>query len=212
MGGSGTTLLASSTLCGEEAVSPTIRIVPYDSTWPEEFHSVALPLRQALSALAMRIDHIGSTSVPGLPAKDIIDVQVTVAVLDGLTISDALAPLGYMIHNGIAGDHIPPDWDPSPEQWRKLYFYAPSHQRATHLHVRQAGRANQLYPILFRDYLRVTPAASRAYAQVKQALATLHPDDVAAYYDVKDPVCDIIMAGATRWAADTQYAPGPSDL
>ena len=55
-----------------------ITIVPYDASWPEAFDAVARPLRTVLGALALRIDHIGSTSVPGLAAKDIIDVQVTV--------------------------------------------------------------------------------------------------------------------------------------
>ena len=59
-----------------------ITIVAYDTSWPEAFISVAQPLRTALGELALRIDHIGSTSVPGLAAKDVIDVQVTVATLD----------------------------------------------------------------------------------------------------------------------------------
>ncbi|MGH2482027.1 MAG: GrpB family protein, partial [Ktedonobacteraceae bacterium] len=58
-----------------------ITIVPYDTNWPAAFIEVARPLRAALGDLALRIDHIGSTSVPGLAAKDIIDVQITVADL-----------------------------------------------------------------------------------------------------------------------------------
>jgi GrpB-like predicted nucleotidyltransferase (UPF0157 family) len=65
---------------------------------------------------------------------------------------------------------------------------------------------------LFRDYLRADARARDAYAQIKEALARLHPDDVEAYYDVKDPVCDIIAAAAEWWAVATDYAPGPSDL
>jgi GrpB-like predicted nucleotidyltransferase (UPF0157 family) len=64
---------------------------------------------------------------------------------------------------------------------------------------------------LFRDYLRANPSTTAAYRQVKEALARLHPDDAEAYYDVKDPVCDIIIDGAERWALDTGYAPGPPD-
>jgi GrpB-like predicted nucleotidyltransferase (UPF0157 family) len=59
--------------------------------------------------------------------------------------------------------------------------------------------------LLFRDYLRFSPAAAAAYAQVKVALARLHPDDAKAYYDVKDPVCDLVMDAAERWAADTRW-------
>jgi GrpB-like predicted nucleotidyltransferase (UPF0157 family) len=188
-----------------------IAIVPYDERWPAEFERIATPLRAALGDLALRIDHIGSTAVPGLPAKDVVDVQVTVAALDAAAIAAALAPLGYAPYPGIAEDHVPPGRTDAPAEWRKLYFFAPPGQRRTHLHVRQAGRSNQRYALLFRDYLRATPATAAAYARVKAALARLHPADENAYYDVKDPVCDIVIAAAERWAAETGYVPGPSD-
>jgi len=188
-----------------------IEIVLYDRRWPAEFRRVGVPLRAALGDLAVRIDHIGSTAVPGLAAKDIVDVQVTAAALDAAAFAAALAPLGYTPQEGITSDHAPPGRDGAPEEWRKLYFRAPAGQRRTHLHVRQVGRANQRYALLFRDYLRAAPHAAGAYRQVKEALARLHPDDVNAYDDVKDPVCDIIMAAAESWAVETAYAPGLSD-
>ena len=77
--------------------------------------------------------------------------------------------------------------------------------------MRVAGRANQRYAVLFRDYLRTNPATAVAYAHVKLALATYHADDVEAYYAIKDPVCDVIMGGAEHWAATTGWVPGPSD-
>lgn len=178
-----------------------IVIVPYDCRWPEEFRRTETALHEALGSLALRIDHIGSTAVPGLAAKDIIDVQITVAALDAGAIATALAPLGYTLLEYITGDHMPPGRTDPPEEWRKLMFRPPAEQRRTNLHVRQAGRANQRYALLFRDYLRADPAAAAAYAQVKTALARLHPEDLDAYYDVKDPVCDLIMGAAVRWAA-----------
>ena len=189
----------------------TITIVPYDERWPAEFDRIGAALHETLGALAVRIDHIGSTAVPGLAAKDVIDVQVTVAALDAAAIATALAPLGYTVFDGIVADHVPPGQDDAPAEWQKLYFRAPAGQRRTHLHVRQQGRANQRYALLFRDYLRAAPATAAAYARVKQALARLHPADQDAYYDVKDPVCDIVIDAAERWAAATGYAPGPSD-
>lgn len=189
-----------------------IVIVPYDTRWPAAFQALGRPLRAALGDLAERIDHIGSTSVPGLAAKDIIDIQVTVAALDAGALSRALAPLGYTLAPDIVNDHIPPGHESdAPDEWRKLYFRPPAAQRPTHLHVRQAGRANQRYALLFRDYLRADPLARGGYERVKRALAHLHPDDVDAYYAVKDPVCDIVIAAAERWAISTQYAPRPSD-
>lgn len=188
-----------------------IAIVSYDERWPDEFRRIGAALRAALGDLALRIDHIGSTAVPGLAAKDVIDVQVTVRSLDPGPIAAALAGAGYTLRDGIIGDHVPPGRDDDPAEWRKLYAQPPAGQRRTHLHVRQAGRANQRYALLFRDYLRATPPVAAAYRQVKEALARLHPEDVDAYYDVKDPVCDIIIDGAERWALDTGYVPGPSD-
>ncbi len=189
-----------------------IKIVPSDDCWPAEFGRIAAPLRAALGALAVRIDHIGSTAVPGLAAKDLIDIQVTVAALDAPVISAALAPLGYTLRTDITGDHLPPGRTTAPEEWRKLYFRPPAGQRPTHLHIRQAGRANQRYALLFRNYLRADSGAALAYGQIKTALARLHPNDEVAYYDVKDPVCDIISAAAELWATAIAYTPGPSDL
>lgn len=188
--------------------TPTIVIVPYDPTWPDEFAALAAPIRHAMGALALRVDHIGSTSVPGLAAKDIIDIQITVADLRNDAIRDRLATFGYTEHPTIAGDHIPPglsDEDADPARWRKRYFRAPAEIRPMHLHVRQAGLPNQRYPLLFRDYLRATPMAAGAYRQIKEALARLHPNDVEAYYDVKDPACDLIFDAAERWAAQTGW-------
>ena len=190
-----------------------IEIVTYDEGWPGEFRAIGGAIREAMGALALRVDHIGSTSVPGLAAKDVIDIQVTVRELDAPAIAAALAPLGYTPHATIDRDHVPPGAEGQPaDQWRKLNFRPPAGQRRTHLHVRRAGNANQRYALLFRDYLRASPAAAEGYRRVKEALARLHPDDIEAYLDVKDPVCDLIMDAAERWAAATGYAPGPPDL
>jgi GrpB-like predicted nucleotidyltransferase (UPF0157 family) len=189
-----------------------ITIVPSGPQWPLEFRRIGMPLREALGDRAVRIDHIGSTAVPGLAAKEVIDVQVTVATLDAGKLVRALAPLGYTLWEGITGDHLPPGRDDPPEEWRKLFFRAAEGQRRPNLHIRQAGRANQRYALLLRDYLRADLRVRGVYEQVKETLARLHPEDLDAYYDVKDPVCDIIMVAAERWASEMSYAPGPSDL
>ncbi len=85
-------------------------------------------------------------------------------------------------------------------------MYRPaSGARPMNIHVRRAGSANGRYALLFRDYLRAQPLASEAYGLVKRALAQHGPSDWELYYDVKDPVCDIIMAGAEDWAASTGW-------
>jgi len=186
-----------------------IRIVPYDDNWPNEFAALGRALRQALSADALRIDHIGSTSVPGLAAKDVIDVQITVSAL-GPAIQETLQAIEYVRSPHLA-DHVPPGAEGSPDDWAKWVFTEPPGHRATNVHVRVAGRPNQRFPLLFRDFLRSNAVAREAYERVKVALARLHPEDINAYSAVKDPVCDIIFEAAESWAAKAKWAPGPSD-
>ncbi|WP_220193267.1 GrpB family protein [Ktedonospora formicarum] len=189
-----------------------LNIISYNTAWPQEFATIAQQLRAALGNLALRIDHIGSTSVPGLAAKDIIDVQVTVQDFTHTAqLIDILSSLGYTWIERITGDHVPPNYQGAETDWQKIVFRHPTTQRPTNLHVRAQGRPNQRYPILFRDYLRAHPVASAAYAQIKQALSQRHPDDVDFYYDIKDPLCDIVIEAAYDWAHTTNWQPGPSD-
>ena len=186
-----------------------IEIVDYRDSWPAEFRTLASRLRQGLGALALRIDHIGSTSVPGLPAKDIIDIQVSVAALSA-EVTGALAAIGYTLAEGTWRDHHPPNWRGPDSDWDKFFFWAPSGTRRTNTHVRVLGRANQRYPLLFRDYLRAHSTTAMAYAELKRRLAE-HLADPARYPDVKDPAVDLIYLAAEDWAATTQWQPGPPD-
>lgn len=188
---------------------PMIVIAAYRQDWPDEFAHLGRKLREVLGDLALRIDHIGSTSVPGLAAKDIIDIQVSVSALT-TELRDALDRSGYEARTHITRDHVPPGVPEDAEQWMKWFFNQRDGARRVNLHVRIAGRANQRYALLFRDYLRANAEAAAAYAQVKRALASAHAEDEEAYYAVKDPVCDIIMAGAEVWATATKWEPGPS--
>ncbi|GCE31561.1 hypothetical protein KDA_70450 [Dictyobacter alpinus] len=114
-----------------------ITIVPYDTDWPEQFMLVARPLRAALGDLALRIDHIGSTSVPDLAAKDIIDVQITVADFACTPqLVTLLGTLGYTQAPGIVSDHVPPLYEGPATDWEKRYFRQPADLRPMHLHVR----------------------------------------------------------------------------
>ena len=180
-----------------------VAIVESRATWPTEFEAISSSLHDALGALALRIDHIGSTSVPGLPAKDVIDVQLTVAALDRDRLTRAVARVGFA-EQGIGHDHRPPGATGPDDDWRKLFFQAGS-GRPVNLHVRVAGRPNQRYPLLFRDYLRAHPESAAAYANLKRALAALGIDR-GVYADVKDPACDLIFIAAEDWAAQTGWA------
>ena len=181
-----------------------IVIVAYRPEWQEEFERIRDWLAGALGEVALRIDHIGSTAVPGLAAKDIIDIQVTVAALDTSVLDPAFERIDCSRVLDIDRDHVPPTASDG-EGWRKLYYRPPADMRPTHLHVRRAGSANGRYALLCRDYLRAHPLAADGYAQVKRALVGHDSFNVDFYYDVKDPVCDIIMAGAEDWATATGW-------
>lgn len=187
-----------------------ITIVPYQSKWLNEFHEIGKGLHAELGSLALRIDHIGSTSVPDLAAKDRIDIQVTVA---GLTpeVEQALNRAGFIRNEEINEDHLPPGVLEATDQWKKWFFSPTQAKRLVNLHVRIIGNPNQRYPLLFRDYLRATPLSAQAYARVKMALAHYHPDDIYAYCEIKDPVCDLIIEAAEVWAKTNNWQPGPSD-
>jgi GrpB-like predicted nucleotidyltransferase (UPF0157 family) len=186
-----------------------VEIVSYQESWPSEFRETASALRRSLGELALRIDHIGSTSVPGLSAKDVIDIQISVAALDD-PVKLAVAALGYARVEGINADHRPPNYTGPGTQWEKWYFRPPLGQRPTHTHVRVQGRANQRYALLFREFLRGHPATAGAYAELKRRLAR-HLADPDNYPEVKDPAMDLIYFAAEEWAAATQWQPGPSD-
>lgn len=172
-----------------------IAIVDYDPIWPAEFDAIRAVLQEALGPLALSIDHIGSTAVPGLGAKDVIDVQVTVAAL-WPEIAERLGAAGFEQRQELRYDHLPPGADEDPRLWAKLVFVTPAGQRRAHIHVRVAGNPNQRYPLLFRDYLRAHPHSAAAIDRVKRALARRHADDKEAYYDIKDPVYDLVWDAA----------------
>ena len=185
-----------------------ITIVPYQSEWPVEFQALAGHLREVLGDKALAIHHIGSTSVPGLQAKDVIDVQITVTSLDQ-EIVDALLAAGYLLCRHTM-DHCPPGIELTDKELRKFLFNGPG--RRSNIHIRVKGKFNQRYPLLCRDYLRTHPLAAAAYGRMKQELAKHFPNDMEVYCDIKDPVFDILMAGANAWAEWTGWKLPESDI
>jgi GrpB-like predicted nucleotidyltransferase (UPF0157 family) len=179
-----------------------IAVVPYREGWVHEFERWRKRIAEVLGRRALRIDHIGSTSVPGLAAKDVIDIQVTVARLRD---ADPLAEAGFRAQPFLE-DHRPPGASDGVREWQKRFFNFPKGERRGNVHVRVEGRANQRYALLFRDYLRAHPSAAEAYARLKLQLAKELADE-AAYPDVKDPACDLIWVAAEEWAAATGWKP-----
>jgi GrpB-like predicted nucleotidyltransferase (UPF0157 family) len=186
----------------------TIMIHSPRPTWRDDFQALKARLTLVVPAGSV-IHHIGSTAVPGLPAKDVIDIQVSVDSLDRVDAAGIVA-LGFTqrIMTG-TGDHCPPGLDLPDAELTKLFFK--SNGRPAHIHVREKGRFNQRFALLCRDFLRSHPVAAQAYAQVKHQLARRFPNDEDAYYDVKDPVFDIIVEGAEEWASRTSWTQPPGD-
>lgn len=182
-------------------------IYDYRPEWPDEFAVIAAELIDVLGETALCIDHIGSTSVPGLAAKDVIDVQITVVELDEAALRRPLEGAGFVWLDGYR-DHEPPGMALEPQQLEKFLVNERSGERRANIHIRAAGRFNQQYPLLFRDYLRKHPRSADAYAEVKRRLAHIADGDAEKYYDVKDPVMDIIMDAAWPWAAGTGWRAG----
>ncbi|MBB2495817.1 GrpB family protein [Aquipseudomonas ullengensis] len=187
-----------------------IKIVPYRPEWEAEFRVHSQAIRDALGDLALRIDHIGSTSVPGLAAKDVIDIQVTTAELT-TSVETLLAEAGYQRRERVTSDHVPPGADGERKEWSKWLFCPSDDRHSANIHVRCAGKANQRYALLFRDFLRADQAMAAAYQRLKETLAHYHPEDLAAYSYIKDPVCDVIMVAAEAWAGGTGWNAGRSD-
>ena len=186
-------------------------IVEYRAGWTQEFQDLGSRLRDALETVALRIDHIGSTAVPGLAAKDVLDLQITVNDLENARLRSSLEGLGLKWWEDLRHDHCPPGNLLNLKQLEKRYAQARAPHRVARLHIRVKGRFNTRYALLCRDYLRTYSSAAQAYGEVKKQLARYFPENKQAYCDVKDPVFDIIMAGAEEWATLTAWQPGPSD-
>lgn len=177
-------------------------VVDYQVTWPLEFARLAEGLRTELGALAISLEHVGSTSIPGLPAKDCIDIQVTVASPDAPEIAASVSRMGYRLR--------PEAWNRTEitagHEYRKLVFAPPIGARACNVHIRRHGELNARFALLFRDYLRANPAAREAWGAFKQRLAAT-VTDLADYGQIKAPATELLMQAAERWASDVGWVP-----
>lgn len=176
-------------------------VIDYSPEWPELFQKLGARLRHELGDVAFRIDHVGSTAVPGLAAKPIIDVQISV---------DGFEPLGrYRVPLERSGFVYRAD---NPEL-TKRYFREHPGTRRTHIHVRRAGSFSEQFALLFREFLRAHPNRSAEYAALKRSLAQRFsaPEQRHEYVDAKAPFIWETMRLADDWAQGTGWEPPPSD-
>ncbi len=171
---------------GSERPRLPLVVVDYDPAWPQTYERWRLRVTDALGRTATRIEHVGSTSVPGLAAKPIVDIQVSVADLGGEP--DYVPPLqaiGLVLRTR---DEL------------HRYFRPPADQlRTVHVHVCAAGGQWEHDHLLFRDYLRAHPAACLRYAEAKRAAVRRWGDDGWAYTEAKTGVILDILEQAADW-------------
>jgi GrpB-like predicted nucleotidyltransferase (UPF0157 family) len=187
--------------------SRPVVVTSYQPHWVDEFTRIAKHIRDLVGHAATRIDHIGSTAVPGLGAKDIIDIQITVSDLDkaaGLT--SLLKTAGFRQRIKFQYDVFrkKPKTDP---ELRKLFMREPDGERRAHIHIRELGRFNQRYALLFRDYLRSSQEVRAEYELLKRRAAGLFPESIDDYLFLKDPVEHIIYEAASLWAEKVRWSP-----
>ena len=161
----------------------------------------------ARSGVATEVSHIGSTAVPGLIAKDVIDVQVGVRHLadaDRADVREAMRDAGYLLSEGNSGDNPKPGTDPGA--WGKRFYGGCDPAQVVHVHIRELGSPGWRFAILFRDWLVHVPAEREAYAAEKRRLLAID-DDTDAYVEAKEPWFDAAWQRAQAWADETGWRP-----
>ena len=163
-------------------VTKHVVVLPYDRQWKQDFLQIKDELQNALGEMALRIEHVGSTSVQGLSAKPIIDIDVAIkdySVFDDVV--SALGSIGYQ-HEGNLGI-----------EGREAFKYdGKEHLQQHHLYVCPQNSAELKRHIAFRNYLRNHPEAVREYSRIKEEGATLYPYDIEKYIEHKSPFIEEI--------------------
>jgi len=183
---------------------------PHRTEWAQEAARIAARLVAAAPDLILAVDHIGSTAVPGLPAKDVIDLQVTVPDLAvAATIAPFLAAAGFPAVRDVESDTPKPN-APDPAAWLKRFHANADPCRAVNVHVRAAGSAGWRFALMFRDWLQNDPSALRLYAAHKADLAARHADSgtTSSYAEAKEPwFTDVAWPLMAAWAEATGWEP-----
>ena len=167
-----------------------IQIHPYDEGWPARFEAEAQAIRAVIGPwVTGGIHHVGSTSVPDLAAKPIIDIQVGVGDLaSSRPCIELLAGLNYLY---------------APYRAETMHWFCKPHpsRRTHHLHLVPTGSARFVDVLTFRDYLRTHPEAAAEYEALKRELATRHARDREAYTDGKSDLVARLGLTARAWRA-----------
>ena len=159
-------------------------VLPYDPNWKTDFEAIRAEIAAAMGDLALTIEHVGSTSVPGMSGKPCIDIDVVIP--DRASLENAiqrLAHIGYE-HEGDLGI---PD--------RHAFRYdGKTHLQKHHLYVCPRDSEELHRHLTFRDYLKTHPEAVAAYSRVKETAARLYPDSIDGYMAYKSPCIEELYA------------------
>lgn len=186
-----------------DEISP-VHIVEHQPRWHDDFLSTATELSTLSIDDEGSIDHIGSTAVPGLLAKDVIDVQIRVARIDEQRLTHQFDILGYR--------RRPEPWN-NLEATRtgeiaKVAFAPPKGARPSNVHVRCDGTTGASDALLFRDFLRHDDRTRDAWGAFKATVAGAIPDgDLMRYGQVKQPAWILLMSAADAWAERMRWQP-----
>lgn len=174
-----------------------VDVVPYRADWPEQFKKEAEALRGIFKDQMVGIYHFGSTAIPGASAKPIIDILLTVRLIDAADeLTPRLADLGYHAvgEYGIPG--------------RRFFYKGTEDHRSHHLHIYQYDNPHILRHIAFRDYMRSHPMSARQYSRLKEQLARQFPDDMDGYISGKNEfVKEQEMRALTWWRESKHQLP-----
>ncbi len=192
---------------GRRAVRGPVALVGHRPSWAADGRRLAARISAACGG--RRVDHIGSTAIPGMPAKDVLDLQLAVespATADEL--APALAAAGFPRIDGNRQDLPRPAGD-DPDRWIKRFHANADPGRAVNLHVRVADRPNWRWALLVRDWLIADAAASAEYRELKLAVAARDADDPTTlrYAEAKEPWFGFAHDRAEAWAAATGWRP-----
>jgi GrpB-like predicted nucleotidyltransferase (UPF0157 family) len=178
---------------GSERQDLHVEVIAYDPSWPGRYERWRDRLAGELGDIALGIEHVGSTAVPGLPAKPTVDIQISVTGLDDES--------RYVAQIEQAGLQLR-----SRDALHRFFRPSAGQPRDVHVHVCQAGSDWEREHLLFRDYLRSHADARAAYARVKQEAAQVWSDDRIAYTEAKTGVILDLLGAAETWARANSWA------
>ncbi|MEV0158151.1 dephospho-CoA kinase [Micromonospora sp. NPDC050686] len=182
-----------------------VELTEPDPAWPQQYARLAARIRHATAPADLRVDHVGSTAVPGLASTDVIDIQLTVPTLadaDG-PLAERLAEAGFPRVPGESWDSRRP---PDRGRWPKRLHGSADPARPAYVHLREAGSPGWRYALLTRDHLRADPDHRSAYLLLNRELAAAAPDG-GGHGTAEDPWFDEEQLRAEEWAADTGWRP-----